>query len=271
MKVVNQSILSAKHLLQTFSEVIEFNDTFDKYFKFSSGEITPFINDNPNFENMDHLAIYINDSDISKYDEFDSDSEYNTYISSGTFYVVDTNTGAIEEIRNINEKEIFISDRAFNLRKKNNGYIYFKDLEDDEKVFEIVILNNELTKPLYALMNTLNKANKDDIDETIDGMCQKFAELLVESSIDASIVAGEIIINRLIRDAVDTYERPDFTKEKLAPYKIYTVLKALEHNRSPIIGLSSQNLKRQLLSDELIEDKIGTSYLDAFYKKRIEL
>ena len=122
MKVVNQSILSAKHLLQTFSEVIEFNDTFDKYFKFSSGEITPFINDNPNFENMDHLAIYINDSDISKYDEFDSDSEYNTYISSGTFYVVDTNTGAIEEIRNINEKEIFISDRAFKMRKKNGGY-----------------------------------------------------------------------------------------------------------------------------------------------------
>ena len=35
--------------------------------------------------------------------------------------------------------------------KKGKGLIYFKDLDDDIKLFEMVIMNQELTKPLYDL------------------------------------------------------------------------------------------------------------------------
>lgn len=130
-------------------------------------------------------------------------------------------------------------------------------------------MNNELTKPLYNLMDLLNKERAEDIDESIDSISQKFLDLLIESKIDANVVAAELIINRLIRSVKNPYERPDFSKEKLEPYMIYTVSRALERNKSPLIGISFQNIKRQLLSDELYQDRNGTSYIDEFYRTEI--
>lgn len=100
-------------------------------------------------------------------------------------------------------------------------------------------------------------------------MSNKFLDLLIESGIDANVVAAELIINRLIRSVKNVYDRPDFSKEELEPYEIYTVQKALEHNKSPLVGLSFQNIKRQFLSDELYTDRTGTSYIDPFYWEKI--
>ena len=126
-------------------------------------------------------------------------------------------------------------------------------------------MNQELTKPLYELMNILNKQRKDEIDETIDSMSQKMLDLLIEAGIDANVIAAELIVNRLISSVKNMYERPDFSRETLEPYQIYTVSRALEKNKSPLIGISFQNIKRQLLSDELYEDRHGTSFIDPFY------
>ena len=129
----------------------------------------------------------------------------------------------------------------------------------------MVILNQELTKPLYQLMDLLNKEKKDDIDETIDSMSNKFLDLLIESGIDANVIAAELITNRLIRSVQNKYDRPDFNEEKLEPYEIYTIRRALEKNKSPLIGISFQNIKRQFYSDELYEERNGTSFIDPFY------
>ena len=131
------------------------------------------------------------------------------------------------------------------------------------------IMNNELTKPLYGIMNLLNKENKDEIDETIDSISQKFLDLLIESKIDANVIACELIINRLIVAAKDKYRRPDFNDEELEDYEIVTVSKALTNNKSPLIGISFQNIKRQFLSDELFEERDGTAYIDEFYRKEV--
>lgn len=114
-------------------------------------------------------------------------------------------------------------------------------------------------------MDLLNKQRTEEIDDSIDSISQRFLDLLIESGIGANVVAAELIINRLIRSAERIYERPDFTDDELEPYKIYTVAQALEKNKSPLIGISFQNIKRQLLSDELYEDRNGTSFIDAFY------
>lgn len=114
-------------------------------------------------------------------------------------------------------------------------------------------------------MDLLNKQRNDEIDESIDSMSNKFLDLLIESNIAANVVAAELITNRLIRSVCNMYERPDFSKEELEPYTIYTVSRALEKNKSPLIGLSFQNIKRQLLSDEIFEERHGTSFIDAFY------
>jgi hypothetical protein len=270
-KIINQSILSTKHLLTTNSEVIEFNPEFHKFFTILGGEINPIVNENKYVDDISDYAIYIDPDDISKVEEMDDDSLYNTMIYNGRFYVRNINDPEEPDIliQAVGEKEIYITEEATTLLKKGKGLIKFQDLDDDIKLFEMTILNNELTKPLYDLMDLLNKNKKDDIDMTIDSMCQKFMELMIDSKISANIVAAEIIINRLIRSVENPYDRPDFTQDEMPLYTIFTVRKALEKNRSPLIGLSFQDIKRQFLSDDLYDERDGTSYIDAFFRTEI--
>ena len=74
MKVVNQSILSTKHLLTTNSEVINFNSEFYDFFTILGGEINPVINENDKVENIEDYAIYIDQEDVVKMEEQDYDS-----------------------------------------------------------------------------------------------------------------------------------------------------------------------------------------------------
>lgn len=266
-KVVNQSILSTKHLLTTNSEEIKFNKEFYDFFTLVGGEINPIINDNKN-RIIEDYAIYIDPADVVKMEEQDYDSLYNTCIANGRFYIRNIANPNEKDIliQAEGEKEIFVSEEALDAQKKGKGLIYFKDLDDDCKLFEMVIMNKELTKALYDLMDLLNKENTEDIDETIDSMSQKFMDILVESKIDANVVAAELIINRLIRSVRDIHVRPDFSDPNyIEPYKIVTVAKAIEHNESPLIGISCQYIKRQFLSDELYEDKHGSSFIDPLY------
>ena len=130
-------------------------------------------------------------------------------------------------------------------------------------------MNNELTKPLYTLMSLLNTVDKENPNRSYSEMAQKFTELLLEAHIDAMAISGEIIINRLIRKDPDTdFERPDFSQDELEPYQIYTILRALSNNKSALIGLASQDIKKQILSDDLVTKKTGHSYIDPFFKKK---
>jgi hypothetical protein len=266
-KVVNQMILSTKHLLTTISEKIEFNDVFYKFFSITAGEVNPVLN-NDEIEDLDNWAVWIDPNSLQKSDELDDDSSFNTFIM-GKFYVQNLVTKEYLEVYPSEEREMYLTEDCLNLMKKGKGYIKFKDMEEDTALFELEIMNNELTKPLYQLMDLLNTAKKDSPDMTYSEMVQIFTELLIESKIDAMALSGELIINRLIRnDPDEDFERPDFTEDEIPPYQIYTVLKALENNKSALVGLSSQNIKRQLLSDDLITKKTGTSFIDPFFKKK---
>lgn len=267
-KVVNQAILSAKHLLTTKSEVIKFNDTFDKFFTLSVGDVYPKINDTE-ISDLDNYAIYIPADGMVRTDEMDDDSSYNTYIKDGMFYVVHIPTGEMTEIKLENDKELYPTDTLLDERKRGKGYIKFKDLDDSDRLFEMPIQNDELTKPLYELMHLINRSKPDDRYATIDAISQKFVELLVESGIDASAIAAECIINRLIRSVERPYERPDFSNPDLEDYEIYEVSKALEKNKSPLIGMAYQDIKRQMLSDEFVTERNGTSYVDHLMKPHV--
>lgn len=260
-------------MLTTNSEVIKFNKEFYDFFTIIGGEINPIVNENDKVQ-IENYAIYIDPDDITKIEEQDYDSLYNTCIDNGRFYIRDLKHPDKDHdilIQAEDEKEIFLSEDALTFMKKGNGLIYFRDLDDDVKLFEMVIMNNELTKPLYDLMDLLNKQKSETIDATIESISQKFLDLLVESKIGANVIAAELIINRLVRSALPghEYERPDFSKKELEPYEIYTVRKALIKNKSPLIGLSFQDIKRQLLSDELYTNRTGTSYIDEFYKTEV--
>lgn len=266
-KVMEQNILSTKHLLTTKSEEIIFNNIFYKFFSITSDEINPIINYSE-LDDIDDWVIVINKDNLVKNDEMDSDESFNTYISDGSFSIKNVKTKEEHIIQEKNGKEIFLTDDCLQLLKKGKGQIYFKDMDDDTVLFVMTILNNELTKPLYELMNLVNRDKKSVVDRNIDDLSQKMIELFIESGIDASATSAEIIINRLIRKEDNIFERPDFSSNRLPKYKIVTVAKALEKNKSPLVGLSYQYVKRQLLSDD-IDKKDATSYLDPFFKEKI--
>lgn len=265
-KVINQSILSAKHLLTTVSEKIVFNDVFNRFFNIISGEITPKLDEN---EDINDYAIYIDSEEVEKIEEFDDDAEYNTMITSGHFYICNIKTGERLEIQEEKGKELFLTEKAVKMYNSGNGWIKFKDLDNDSTLFIMDVLNNELTKPLYEIMDLLNKSKKDQI-ETIDSITQKMIELLIESKIPAYAVQAELIINRLIRLTDSIMERPNFLLDEIPDYSILTVSKALEKNPSSTVSLSFQELKRQFMSDELFYDKTSSGYLDPFFKKKVK-
>ena len=270
-KVVEQNILSTKHLLETFSEIIKFNDNFYKFFTLIGGEIMPVLQVEDEDKDIDDYAIYINPDDINKVDEYEDDSLFNNFLPDAKFVIRNINNPKEEDIPiELEDKELFISKDVMKDIYKNNGYIYFSELNEDMKLFEINIQNKELTKPLYDLMNLINK-KKDNENETIDTMLQQFLDLMVTAKISASIVAGEVIINRLVKDINDPYVRPDFSQEILPKYQIKTVKNALTKNKSPLIGLSSENLKKQLLDDELYSTRYEESYVDPLFKETISM
>ena len=137
--------------------MIEFNKEFYDFFNIIAGEINPRVNENTDV-NVEDYAIYIDPEDIVKVEEQDYDSLYNTCIHNGHFYI--RNIKNPEEpdivIQSEGEKEMFLSEEASALMKKGKGLIYFKDLDDDMKIFEMVILNQELTKPLYELIKSVS-------------------------------------------------------------------------------------------------------------------
>ena len=270
-KEVEQKVLSTKHLLETFSEMLKFNDNFYKFFSLVGGEIMPLIQLEDEDSDIDDYAIYINPEDISKVDEYEDDSLFNNFLSSGTFIIRNINNPKEDDIPVIlEEKELYVSKDVIKDINKNDGYIYFRDLDEDTKLFEISIQNKELTKPLYDLMDLINK-KKDSTNETLDSMLQQFLDLMVSAKIPASIVAGEVIINRLIRSVDNQYERPDFTTPILPKFEIKTVRSSLTKNKSPLIGLSSESLKKQLLDDDLFELRDGTSYVDSLFMENISM
>ena len=264
-KEIEQKILSSKHLLTTVSKMIKFNEEFYRFFSLDAGEITPILsNEEVDLENW---VIFIDPNEIQRSDDMDSDSSFNTFINRG-FYVMNLETGESIEMVTEDDRELYFREETLELIKKSkNGYISFKDLDEETTLFEILILNNELTKPLYDIMALINRSNKD---MTYTKMAQTFTELLIKSDIAAMALGAELIINRLVRNDPDIdFERPDFSQERLPKYQIYTIFKALEYNNSSLVGLSSQNIKRQLLSYDLFDKKKGTSYIDDFFEEKI--
>ena len=83
---------------------------------------------------------------------------------------------------------------------------------------------------------------------------------------DATAVQCEMIINRLVRSVDNPYDRPDFTKEDLEDYRMLSVSQAIRSNHSPLLGLSFEKVKSQMVAYDTFHERRGTSYLDAMWE-----
>jgi len=277
-KVINQNVLSTKHLLTTDSEEIIFSEGFSDFFTLQSSEIYPIVNNNPIYgDDIGNYGIFISKKDLTKVSELDEDSLYNTQIDTGRLYIRDLRGKEPDRLICTLGKdgepvdtEIFVSKEASDIMKKHKNVIPFSELDDSTKLFEIAIQNNELTKPLYDMMNLINKRKQID-SETIATIAQKLLDLLIDAGIEATATSSEMIINRMIRDASDIYRRPDFSKKILPKYQIITARQALEKNLAPHIGLSYQDVKRQMISDDMYTKRSESSYLDPLFNTEVPM
>lgn len=277
---VSQNILSTKHLLFTAATRLAFSNSFNMYFKYNSGDV--YLKDLEDWDESiptDNLSVRIfvdnviavNKQDIAEYNTFGNNIE-------SPFYIYNSATKKYDMIEITNYESMFIdadSMKSFKIvTDKDNGKDYYeipleilsRDL--DGRLLSIDIKNNGLTDNLYTIMNLLNKnASKYEDYATL---AQDFFDILIDAGIRCRHVQAEIILNRLIRDADNTYVRPDFSKSNNPKFKILTLNQALLNTKAPTIGFSYQELKRQILSDSIYEDKKGSSYLDPLYADKID-
>ena len=274
MKTIEQSVLSAKHLLTTFSTGIDFNIEFHRFFDININQIHPSVDDNNFIDDFENYELYVPKNSITKVDYLDDDSEVNTIIKGGIFYVVDKSTGEMIKMQEVNANDLNLTNECIELLKQYKYKIPFTELDDDIPLFSMVIENNELTKPLYRLMGLIS-SEKDNGNvlgtRSIDNVCQKLLETIIESNIPASALSSEIVVNRLLRDKDDIYKRIDFGGLRIKPYQIISLNKALTNNPSPLAGLSFQNIPRQMKATETYDGtRTQSSWLDPFWTERYD-
>lgn len=277
---VSQNILSTKHLLFTAANKITFSDSFNKYFKYSGGDV--YIKDRDEWDveaPFDKLFIRIEEDNVVPINENDI-SEYNTFGNSieSPIYIYNAKSKEYDPIVIDNYESMFIDPESMKLfklvkDKKTDKQYYELSLfnlsnELEGRLLSIDIKNNGLTDNLYMIMNLLDKNAKNYDDYAV--LAQDFFETLITAGIVCRNVQAEVILNRLIRDADNLYIRPHFEKFENPKYKILNLNQALLNTKAPTVGMSYQELKRQILSDTLYEDKDGQSYLDPLYATKVD-
>lgn len=265
---LSQSILSSKHLLTTQSQKLEFNKEFYDYFTLYANEII-VNNENEKLDKYSLVIIKKNIQNVFDYDE----SEFNRYVN--IFHVFDKEKNKMIEMTEKNFKALFISPSLQELINQDKGTkkdfieIEFSKLPEDESIFVIEISNNELTKPLYDIMDLLNNKKRREGYTTINKMVQRLLDLLIESKISSDSVHGEILIRPLVRSKKNILDVPNFSKYgALNDYQLLTVNEALQKHPSVVVSLSFQDLERQL-SNPLTFKKRESSYLDPLFRESL--
>lgn len=224
-KDVGQKILSAKHLLKTNSEKIEFTDGYDKYFIMENSTLIP--TDDKKFD------IYF------KEDYLDNISENLTiYIGKELFPVVVSKYASIHIPDAITDsfKEVLINDET-----------YYKITS--HKVLEVGMLCSIIPVNIMMTARYMNimKLLENDITKfsTIEGAVTELTHL-IHGILPIFSVHGEIIIGHLVRSIENKLLRPNWT-QKDPQYQIMRLKTALANHESVTVALAFEQTRHHLL------------------------
>lgn len=277
---ISQKILSSKHLLNTDSEKIEFNDRFYDFFATGANEV---ILDNTTNEKLDNYTLLLRKEYVLKLEEVD-ESGITSYTK--IFHVRDNKTGEITDIFETHGKELYLSPELEELikastsgrgrgRKKKQSSEFIEipiiDIDFGSRLFLVEIINNELTKPLYDIMGILDSEDKrEKIGITsIDTMIQTLIDLFTIAEIPSDAVHGEIIVRALVRNSNDILKRPNFFSYGVdKETRIMTIKSALRNHPSITVSLSFQELGKQLVSPVTFRKTQG-SFLDPYFRETL--
>lgn len=274
---LTQMLLSAKHLLKTNSEVINWSDDFVEFFTLDANAVML----NPSLDNQNRYSIVIEDNDIKEnegmFDDGMGDNEEGDNVSDEIdfnksiqhFKISFKESGTNKLVKIDSDKELYLSPYLEEIIKKDavkdddGRYILpFRNIDENEPLFFIEVENNELAKHLKDILDLIdNKEHLHVADK--EEMMQKFIELLNESGIFLDSVHAENVVRELIRTREDITKRPNFDK----PNPTYTMLRvsdAIMNSESIIISLSFEKIKKQMYEPETYK-KTAPSFLDKLF------
>lgn len=141
-------------------------------------------------------------------------------------------------------------------------YIPLEDISTEEFIFMVDIENEEASKASKQIQNLIGTMSHEGCD-TIESVCQRFLDLLIEAKHPATAVHASMVLYKLIRSKTNILKRPDFRRVVLkGDYDILSLTVALKHDPSITISLASPFLKYQFISSDTTFEKTGTSDLD---------
>lgn len=261
---LGQGILSTKHSQQTHSAAAQFSEGFDNDFEIASTEVV--LKDSE-------------DSDIDKYlifdevfKENDDEDELNYYVYG--FKIVDAAHNLLYTVAENNGLKLYMSKGTHSLYMKyagkRNNAIPLEEFEDieDEGLFSIEIKSAESTEPTKLLKKLLN--TKDHAGcKTLAEVCQRFADLKIQSGHPYNCVHAEMVIRGMLRKASNIYETPDFGPNgDPEDYQILRIDDSLYHNPSPFVSLTYGFVKKQITSPQFYK-KSAPSQLDPLFAPTI--
>ena len=224
-KDVGQKILSAKHLLKTNAEKVEFSDGYEKWFVMENSTLIP--TDEKKFD------IYL------KEDYLDNISESLTvYIGKDLIPVTISKYASIHIPDSITDafKEVLIDDQSY---YKVSSH---KALEAG-MFCDIIPVNIMMTAKYMNIMKLLeNEISKfTRIEDAVSELAH-----LIHGIIPIFSVHGEIIIGHLVRSVENRLLRPDWTKPD-PEYQLMRLKTALANHESVTVALAFEQTRHHLL------------------------
>ena len=291
-----QMRLSAKHLLETVIQAINWVLDFYKFFRVDANVIVLNEETFPNVESLKGWKLVIKGEDVQL--ENDADFFKHIFYSNGQFDTVDDSSQLYNEyvtditivdpkgreyaISSVPDEEsdgskarMYISNSLASLirdKLKDNpeteeslsdSILELPLLElQDMELFYLKMVNNDLGKALDIFTDLIDK--KDITKKfTIDELIVKLVDAVIRGNIHCRSVHLEVILANQIRSIYDRFELPDWSRYN-EKYEVLTLKEALANNRSVIVSFKYQDLARAF-RNPLTYKKTKTSCFDPFY------
>jgi hypothetical protein len=280
---LTQTLLSAKHLLESKIVKIEWNNAFYEFFNVEintiqlNSELSKDINalkrytliidpDEVNLVNEEEDAVTFEDDEGNTVVSDDA-GVYNEYINKFQIRMPD---GDIIDFGSTTEDNLYISNEL-------NAIIRKKAYASEGKVniplntlieiplFYIEINNNEISKTMNDIINVINKSSVTEHLSKSECI-NRLVDLVVEGNLDIDSVHLEVILANQIVDPSNIMKKPNWN-DPAAKYKMFTLNQALTNNPSVIISLLYKDLHR-VLYNPLTFKKNSPSFFDLFFAEQ---
>jgi hypothetical protein len=260
---LTQKLLSAKHLLTTNAQKIDWNEKkpFLDYFSINMNSI--YIKD-PDTDIIIHKAVNDDqdEEDIGDYTEkieiIHQGKKMFTYKAPDVklYYTFSDEKDDLED-EEIDDNE---DDDTINTMKTIK--IKGTDFEEGEPVFTFLAKNNELTKSLQQILDLIESSQHLFIVDYHD-LVNTFNTLIIENGLEIKSIHSEMISSVLVVDK-ETGKKVDFSNEKIGDYDILRV------SNTVLNGPLAKSLAFERLPEQFINlktyEKDEESLMDYLYQ-----